>query len=218
MIARIFALGLPSFIMNALSSFMVIFVNLFLVAYSDTAIAFFGAYFKVQQLVVMTVNGLIQGCLPIMRFNYGAGNRDRLHSAFRYGTALVSGMMILGTLTVNFFPAQLLELFTAIGSHALLWNIRYADYGGKLSVLRSLYYDFHLFSGYGKSRFQHGNPIMQADAFPCSRLMVSGQIVPAERNLACISGCGNCHFARCTCDDGMASTQKYLITCSREEK
>ena len=113
MIARIFALGLPSFIMNALSSFMVTFVNLFLVAYSDTAIAFFGAYFKVQQLIVMTVNGLIQGCLPIMRFNYGAGNRDRLHSAFRYGTALVSGMMILGTLTVNFFPAQLLELFTA---------------------------------------------------------------------------------------------------------
>ena len=41
MIGRIFALGLPSFIMNALSSFMVTFVNLFLVAYSDTAIAFF---------------------------------------------------------------------------------------------------------------------------------------------------------------------------------
>ena len=80
---------------------------------SDTVIAFFGAYFKVQQLIVMTVNGLIQGCLPIMRFNYGAGNRDRLHSAFRYGTALVSGMMILGTLTVILFPAQLLGLFTA---------------------------------------------------------------------------------------------------------
>ena len=84
------------------------------------AIAFFGAYFKVQQLVVMTVNGLIQGCLPIMRFNYGAGNRDRLHSAFRYGTALVSGMMILGTLTVNFFPAQLFGIIYSVGSHALL--------------------------------------------------------------------------------------------------
>ena len=94
MIRRIFTLGLPSFIMNALSSFMVTFVNFFLVAYSDTAIAFFGAYFKVQQLIVMTVNGLIQGCLPIMRFNYGAGNSERLHSAFRYGTALVTGMMI----------------------------------------------------------------------------------------------------------------------------
>ena len=62
--------GLPSFIMNALGSFMVNFVNVFLVNYSDTAVAFFGAYFKVQQLIVMTVNGLIQGCLPIMRFNY----------------------------------------------------------------------------------------------------------------------------------------------------
>ena len=137
MIGRIFALGLPSFIMNALSSFMVTFVNLFLVAYSDTAIAFFlssfmvtfvnlflvaysdtaiaffGAYFKVQQLIVMTVNGLIQGCLPVMRFNYGAGNRERLHSAFRYGTALVTGMMILGTLAVILFPAQILGLFTA---------------------------------------------------------------------------------------------------------
>ncbi len=51
MIASIFALGLPSFIMNALSSFMVTFVNLFLVVYSDTAIAFFGAYFKVKKQV-----------------------------------------------------------------------------------------------------------------------------------------------------------------------
>ena len=105
-----------------------------------------------------------------------------------------------------------------VGSYAFLWHLRHADHGGKLSVLRSLYYGFHLFSGYGKSRFQHGNPIMQADAFPCSRLMVSGQIVPSERNLACISGCRNCHFARCSRDDGMASPQKYLITCSREEK
>ena len=60
----IISYGLPSFIMNALGSFMVTFVNLFLVVYSDTAVAFFGAYFKIQQLIVMTVNGLIQAvCL-----------------------------------------------------------------------------------------------------------------------------------------------------------
>ena len=80
---------------------------------NSTAIAFFGAYFKVQQLIVMTVNGLIQGCLPVMRFNYGAGNSERLHSAFRYGIALVTGMMILGMLAVILFPAQILGLFTA---------------------------------------------------------------------------------------------------------
>ena len=60
--------------------------------------------------------------------------------------------------------------------------------------------------------------VVQANAFPCACPVVSGQIVPAERNLACISGCGNRHFARCTCDDGMASPQKYLITCFAKEE
>ena len=46
-------------------------------------------------------------------FNYGAGNSERLHSAFRYGTVLVTGMMILGTLAVLLFPAQILGLFMA---------------------------------------------------------------------------------------------------------
>jgi len=72
--------------MNALGSFMVNFVNVFLVHYSDTAVAFFGAYFKVQQLIVMTVNGLIQGCLPIMRFNCRAQKEDRLKQTFRTET------------------------------------------------------------------------------------------------------------------------------------
>ena len=112
-IGRIFAYGLPSFIMNELSSFMVTFVNLFLAAYSATAIAFFGAYFKVQQLIIMTVNGLIQGCLPVMSFNYGAKNRERLHLAFSYGTILVSIMMIIGTIVVIVYPSQILKLFAA---------------------------------------------------------------------------------------------------------
>ncbi len=89
----------------------------------------------------------------------------------------------------------------------LLWDIRYADHGGKLSVLRPLYDDFHLFSGHGKSGRQHGGPIMQADAFPCARLMVSGQIVPSERDLACLPCRGNRHLACCSHNDGMASPQ-----------
>ena len=78
MIKLIFSYGLPSFVMNALGAFTVNFANMFLVRYSDTAVAFFGAYFKVQQLIFMTVNGLIQGCLPIMRFNYRAKEYGRL--------------------------------------------------------------------------------------------------------------------------------------------
>ena len=59
-VQKIIILGLPSFIMNALNAFTVTIVNLFLVTYSDTSIAFFGAYFKIQQLIIMTINGLIR--------------------------------------------------------------------------------------------------------------------------------------------------------------
>lgn len=112
-VQKIIILGLSSFIMNALNAFTVTIVNLFLVAYSDTSIAFFGAYFKIQQLIIMTINGLIQGCLPIMRFNYGAGNLKRLQSVFRYSTILVTSLMMFGTLIIMLFPTQILSLFMA---------------------------------------------------------------------------------------------------------
>lgn len=110
---EIFKCGIPSFIMNALGAFMVTFTNAFLVAYSTTAVAFFGAYFKAQQMVVMTVNGLIQGCIPIMSFNYGAGNEKRLKKTFRYGTVIAVILMLTGEVILTLFPSQILKIFMA---------------------------------------------------------------------------------------------------------
>ena len=109
----IFRCGLPSFVMNALGAFMVTFTNGFLAAYSTTAVAFFGAYFKAQQMVVMTVNGLIQGCIPVMSFNYGAGNRERLKKTFIYGTGIAMLLMGMGELFLSVFPSQILKIFLA---------------------------------------------------------------------------------------------------------
>ena len=113
MVRDIFGCGLPSFIMNALGAFMVTFVNAFLVFYSDTAVAFFGVYFKIQQLIVMTVNGLIQGCLPIMRFNYSANKKDRLKQTYLSGKRIAVCMMAFGTVLLLAFPDQILTLFSA---------------------------------------------------------------------------------------------------------
>lgn len=117
----------------------------------------------------------------------------------------VSAKTATGNVGCHPFSGADFGIVYGIGSHALLWNIRYADYGDKLSVLRPFYYDFHLFSGHRKSGFQHGNSIMQATAFPCSILMVSGQMVPSERNLACIPCRGNWHLACCSHNDGLVS-------------
>ena len=109
----IFVIGFPSFIMNALGAFMTYFTNTFLVLYSTTAVAFFGAYFKLQQIVIMTLNGLIQGCIPIMSYNYGAGNKPRLYQALKYGMGI--GVVLTSASIVIFwmFPEQILKIFNA---------------------------------------------------------------------------------------------------------
>lgn len=109
----IFVIGFPSFVMNALGAFMTYFTNIFLVAYSTTAVAFFGAYFKLQQVVIMTLNGLVQGCIPIMSYNYGARNEARLNQAFRYGNII--GIILTGVSIVVLwlFPSQVLTVFNA---------------------------------------------------------------------------------------------------------
>lgn len=110
---EIIVLGLPSLLMNALGGFMVIFSNIFLSLYSMTAVAFFGMYFKVQQLVTMTVNGLIQGCMPVMAYNYGSHNRERLMDTFKIGLMIAVAMMGLGTAILWIFPESALSLFKA---------------------------------------------------------------------------------------------------------
>ena len=110
---EIFVIGFPSFLMNALGAFMTYFTNLFLVLYSTTAVAFFGAYFKLQQVVIMTLNGLVQGCIPIMSYNYGAKNEKRLIQAFQYGNTI--GILLTGVsiIILCLFPSQVLTAFNA---------------------------------------------------------------------------------------------------------
>lgn len=112
-VREILVVGLPSFIMNSLGALMVTFVNIFLTMYSSTAVAFYGAYYKAQQIIVMAVNGLIQGCLPIMSYSYGAGKHERLQCAFKLGTGFAVGMMMIGTIVFMVFPKQILILFNA---------------------------------------------------------------------------------------------------------
>ena len=110
---EIFVIGFPSFLMNALGAFMTYFTNLFLVLYSTTAVAFFGAYFKLQQVVIMTLNGLVQGCIPIMSYNYGAKNEKRLTQSFQYGNTI--GILLTGVsiIILCLFPSQVLTAFNA---------------------------------------------------------------------------------------------------------
>lgn len=68
----IYAVGVPSIIMQSIGSVMVFGMNKILLMFSSTAAAVFGVYFKLQSFIFMPVFGLTNGMIPIIAYNYGA--------------------------------------------------------------------------------------------------------------------------------------------------
>ena len=77
-IGGIYSVGLPSIVMQSIGSVMVFGVNQILLAFTSTATAVFGVYFKLQSLIFMPVFGLNNGMVPIVAYNYGARKPDRI--------------------------------------------------------------------------------------------------------------------------------------------
>ena len=112
-IKDIFQVGLPSIIMNSIGTIMVSLINKILIIFSSTAVSVFGVYFKLQSFVFMPVFGLNNGVIPILGFNYGAKNKKRMISTMKLGLVVALLIMFLGTLIFQFFPKELLSLFSA---------------------------------------------------------------------------------------------------------
>lgn len=112
-IAQIYAVGVPTMLMNALGSLLVTLLNSILIRFSELAVSVFGVYFKLQTFVFMPVSGLTQGALPIMGYNYGAQNRRRLLSTLRCAVLVAVGIMAAGNLLFVLIPDKLLLLFNA---------------------------------------------------------------------------------------------------------
>ncbi len=112
-IRSIYAVGIPSMVMQGIGSVMTMFMNGVLGGFSETAVAVFGVYFKVQSFVFMPVFGLNSGVAPIMGYNFGARNRKRVMEALKWQLCIAVGIMTLGTLLLQFMPDKLLLLFDA---------------------------------------------------------------------------------------------------------
>lgn len=112
-IKRIYVVGLPSIAMQCVGSVMTFLMNQILMAFTATAVAVFGVYFKLQSFVFMPVFGLNNGTVPIMSYNYGARRADRVHKTIRLAALYAEGIMLVGFLIFQFLPGRLLGLFDA---------------------------------------------------------------------------------------------------------
>ncbi len=110
-IAKIYQVGLPSIVMTSVGSVMVFGINQILLAFTSTATAVFGIYFKLQSLVFMPVFGLCNGMVPIVAYNYGAKRPERIVRAVAYAVGYAILIMAAGTLVLQLIPATLIQLF-----------------------------------------------------------------------------------------------------------
>lgn len=81
---RILQIGIPAMVMQAVMSFMSVFMNWILMPYSSMAVSVFSVYIKLQQFVFMIVMGFTNALIPIVSFNFGARRKDRIFP--RYGS------------------------------------------------------------------------------------------------------------------------------------
>lgn len=115
-IRRIYAIGLSPFLMNICACVVVVFINKALLDYGasagNLAVGAYGILNRTTMFFIMIVFGVTQGMQPILGYNYGAGQWDRVKSTLRIGIWLGVAITSVGWIATECFPDAISSLFT----------------------------------------------------------------------------------------------------------
>jgi len=110
---EIIAIGLSPFSTQLVASLVIVIVNNRLEIYGgDMAIAAFSVVNAIAMMILMPVFGLAQGVQPIIGYNFGARNIDRVKEALKYVLIAATGVCVVGFLFVELLPRQLVAVFS----------------------------------------------------------------------------------------------------------
>lgn len=112
-LGSVFSLGISPFIMNATESFISIVLNHGLQVYGgDMHVGSLTIMQSIMQLFSAPLNGFTQGMTPIVSYNYGAKNFDRVRQLYRRLIGICFGFRLLTTATAMLFPRFYAGFFT----------------------------------------------------------------------------------------------------------
>ena len=114
-IGKIYSIGLPAIIAQALMSVMTYGLNLILVRISENAVTAYGLYYKIQQFILFAAFGLRDAITPIVSFNYGMGSRSRVKQGIKYGMMYTLIIMAAGLVLLEVFAEPFAALFGLSG-------------------------------------------------------------------------------------------------------
>ena len=113
LVKNIIAIGISPFLMNATSCVIVIFMNNQFVRYGgDMAVGAYSIANSVVMMFFMFVIGVTQGMQPIVGYNFGAKNFDRMLRCLWIAIAVGTSILLFGWLLCMLFPWQIARVFT----------------------------------------------------------------------------------------------------------
>ena len=112
MVLKLYSIGIPATLNLALPSLLISALNAILVAFSEVYILVLGIYYKLQTFIYLPANGIVQGMRPLIGYNYGAGEHQRVSQIFKIVLCMSGIIMVFGTVICLLIPGQLMGLFT----------------------------------------------------------------------------------------------------------
>jgi len=127
-ILKVLAVGFPMFAMQLVNSLQQAILNKSLSIYGgDLAISAMGIIFSIGTIIIMPVTGINQGAQPIIGYNYGARQYDRVKKTLKLAILAATSIALIGFLVIRLFPEQMIALFSKndielikMGTHGLL--------------------------------------------------------------------------------------------------
>lgn len=111
---RIATLGISAFIVQVAGSFVSIVINKSLLTHGgDVAVSGMGIINSVSTILVLPVLGLVQGAQPIIAYNNGANNKDRIVSTVKLCMLIATVIMIIGFVAILLFAEQITKAFNS---------------------------------------------------------------------------------------------------------
>lgn len=107
-----YSVGIAATLNMALTSLLLTALNAILAPFSQVYILVLGVYYKLQALLYQGASGVVQGMRPLIGYNYGAGEQERVKKIFRAAFIIVGIIMTAGTLLGELVPDFLMGLFT----------------------------------------------------------------------------------------------------------
>lgn len=110
---QIVTLGSAPFFMSSTEGLLIICFNSQLLKYGgDIAVSSMTIMISMFQFILLPIEGIAQGSQPIISFNYGAKNFDRVRKTIKLAIVVCLIYSFLGTVLMELFPKMFISIFT----------------------------------------------------------------------------------------------------------